>query len=931
MKHNLLRMAQYSFCIGFFSLQVHFGLAQNPKHPDDTKFKVSPELRELKDPPITARSRTLRVPIGPQKINLLQIIDGYVAIDAVAEGPDGQELLRQLQQLGLKNGAFYKRVVSGFFPIDKIDDLENVRTLHMVSAAYKVEHVGAVTSQGDSALLANVARKNFMVNGEGSKVGIISDSYGVDRAGVAAGIASGDLPANTEVLLDFPTGTDEGRAMAEIVHDVAPAAKIAFHTSEGGQATFAAGIQRLAQAGSNIIVDDVIYLAEPMFQDGIIAQSVDEVVQKNVTYFSSAGNNGRQSYQAPFRNSGDSIFIEGEYYGIAHDFGNGDITQSIRIPAGGDFQISFQWADPFFSVSGGTGARTDLDVLFFYNGNYIGGSFAPNTGRDPVEVVGLSVPFLATIEIMITKYAGPDPQLIKWVNFGNAVTLEHITNSSTTYGHSNAQGAIAVGATAWYNTPQFNPSLTRPVINSFSSAGGTPVFITSTGQRTTLDESKIRRKPEVVGPDGGNNTFFDNDTPIDPDNFPNFFGTSASAPHVAAVAALMQDIRNNSLSPAVIKENLILSAIDMDDPLTADFDTGFDFRTGYGFVQATKALETTGTFNCSLSLTTKVRQGMPGNRVGAIDLTVQGGTAPYAYRWNSGAATEDLSRALPGRYTVRVTDATGCSATTTVNVGVMGNSLTLTSSHTNAPRYGTGYGSIDLSVIGGTGPYNFKWNADVATEDLPWATPGLYSVTVTDATGATAYTAVYVSTEGQPLALQTAHNNASSWGADDGSIDLTVIGGVGPYTYKWNAGSEMEDLPRVTPGLYVVTVTDATGATATLSVRVGVKGTSTVIATRKFDTELDLFPVTEAKTNLTAYPNPVANRANIALTLAQDSEYSLDVYDLKGSLVKNLKRGKTLKNNTVEAVWEPQAIAKGIYIVRLKTQHEIQNLRLVVE
>ncbi|GEO02686.1 hypothetical protein AAE02nite_03500 [Adhaeribacter aerolatus] len=993
-----------------FYFQIQTGYTQSPKYTDGNKYKVSADLRELNNAPVNARMR--KALTGPQKLDLLQIEDGYVAIDAVAEGTDGQALLRQLESLGLKKGVFYKRIVSGYFPVDKIDELEQVKALHKVSPAYKLQHgAGAVTTQGEAALAADKARQQFKVSGVGSKVGVISDSYSSDPAGVAAGISSGDLPADAQILLDAVGGTDEGRGMAEIIHDVAPGAKIAFHTALGGQAVFANGIQKLAQAGCNIIVDDVIYYGEPMFQDGIIAQAVDEVVKKDIAYFSAAGNNNRQSYQSPFRNSGQEVVANGINFGVAHDFGNGDITQTIQIPAGGTFVIPFQWDDPFYSVSGGTGARSDLDVLVFFNGSLLINlsSTEYNINRDPYEIVGVSNPFPTdiNIEIVITKFEGPDPRIIKWIDFGEGTPLEHHTKSSTIYGHSNAQGAITVGATAWFNTPGFNPNLTRPVINSFSSAGGTPILYTSAGQRTAPN---IRQKPEVVGPDGGNTTFFGNDHSEDADTFPNFFGTSAAAPHVAAVAALMQESRRNSLSPAAIAKNLISSAIDMNDPLTPGFDTGFDYQTGYGFVQATKALETTLTYGCNLSLTTKVTQAQPGwnwpNGVGAIDLTVLGGTGPYTYRWNSGTATEDLPKATPGLYSVTVTDATGCSATTTVNVGVIDTPLTVTSSHTNVSRYGAADGSIDLSVIGGTGPYTFKWNAGaanedlsrvthglytvwvidatgdsaytavyvsaykeplalqtahnpasrsgaddgsidltviggvapytyrwnagVATEDLPRATPGLYTVTVTDATGATVTTSVYVSVKGQPLALRASHTDASDWGKDDGSIDLTIVGGVAPYKVKWNAGSAMEDLPRVLPGIYKVTVTDAKGATATLTVEVGVRGTKSLLAARKPDTALALNTNPDKKTSLTAYPNPVNNKATIAVTLSQSGDYALEVYDLKGSLIKTLKQGKAQAGKTVEAEWEPQTTAKGIYLLRLKTQHEVQNLRLMV-
>ncbi|NML65271.1 S8 family serine peptidase [Hymenobacter sp. RP-2-7] len=576
--------------------------AQDAKY-SGAKFKAATELRELADSKAANRPKTTTrttKSAEPEKIDLLQIQDGYVVIDAAATSADGHQLLQQLQQLGLKQGSVYGRVVSGLFPIDKVGQLERVETLRFATPAYQPMHnVGLVTSQGDASLMADKARATYGVSGAGSKVGVISDSYGSIAGGPAAGVASGDLPADVQVLADITGGTDEGRAMAEIVHDVAPGAQIAFHTANLGQAGFASGIGKLADAGCNIVVDDVIYFAEPMFQDGIIAQAVDQVVARNVPYFSAAGNQARQSYQATFKNSGKEILAaDGSSYGVAHDFGGGDITQSVRIPAGGTLRLSFQWAQPFYTVSGGTGAQTDLDLLVLVNGvvRTSLSSLRDNIGGDPFEFISISFSTATTVELAIVKYAGPDPGLMKYVNFGSstAVPTEYVTNSSTVFGHANATSAVAVAASPWYNTPVFNTNITRPVVESFSSQGGTPVFITTAGVNTGYDDSKIRRKPVVTGPDGGNNTFFGSDTSLDPDAYPNFFGTSAAAPHVAAVAALMQEAARNRLTPVDVTNLLTATAQDMDDPFTPEFDTGFDFRTGYGFVQADKAVLVAG-------------------------------------------------------------------------------------------------------------------------------------------------------------------------------------------------------------------------------------------------------------------------------------------------------------------------------------------------
>ncbi len=539
---------------------------------------------------------------GLSIVDQTQIRDGLIAIDATANEVDGQVLLNDLQSLGLEDGQYYQRIVSGYFPISKLSLLRNVATLRFARPSYKpLFTAGKVTSQGDKAMRADVARQTYNVTGAGSKVGVLSDSYNALK-GAADGVASNDLPPNVQVLSDVAAGTDEGRAMAEIVHDVAPGANIAFHTANGGQVNFALGILRLAQAGCNVIVDDVFYYAEPFFQDGIIAQIVDRVTKEfNVSYFSSAGNHGRDSYTSSFRNSGKLPpgLPDFPLKGSAHDFGNGKITQRIIIAPGSTFRCIFQWSDPYYSqsiLSGGvSGAKTDMDLLVYIGGVLIpqASSYGNNIGNDPFE--GQFITNTGTtplvLEIALVKVEGPDPAVIKWINFNNGdtgVQAEFATNSSTTAGHANAEKAIAVGASRYDATPVFNPALQTPTIRSFSSAGGTPILFTEYGQPFPI---RVRLKPEIVAPDGGNNTFFPSTrNDFENDGFPNFSGTSASAPHAAAVAALLQEKARFNMSPDDIKKRLEVTAIDMDDPLTPGFDVGFDFRTGYGFIQADKAL-----------------------------------------------------------------------------------------------------------------------------------------------------------------------------------------------------------------------------------------------------------------------------------------------------------------------------------------------------
>ncbi|MEQ8973481.1 MAG: S8 family serine peptidase [Coleofasciculus sp. C1-SOL-03] len=528
---------------------------------------------------------------------LLQTYDNNVVIDAVAAS-DVNSLLSDLQGLGLQNTSTFGSLVSGMLPIEALASAAQLESLKFAKPAYKpITNVGRTTSQANAALRADIAREQFGVDGTGVTIGVLSDSF--NFSGTAAeDVASGDLPSGINVLKDLPNdgslgdifGIDEGRAMMQLIHDVAPGADLAFHTAAFNETDFAQGILALADAGADIIVDDIFYPTEPMFQDGVIAQAIDTVVDQGVSYFSAAGNDARQSYESAF--NGSNLFeplVGGEF----HDFDSGvgvDIFQSLTIPENSGFGISFQWDSPFFSVSGGAGSLNDLDIFLFDESgtNIVASSVNQNVGNDAVELFSFfNDGSLGTdaFNLAISKVEGLDPGLMKYILFGEGTLNEYDTASGTVFGHPNARGAEAVGAAFYQDTPEFgvDPALLEP----FSSAGPTPILFDTAGNR--LANPEIRLKPEIIAVDGTNTTFFPPPflDPRDPegDGFPNFFGTSAAAPHAAAVAALMLDAAPDT-SPSEIYRILETTALDMESP-------GFDFDSGFGLIQADRAVAAT--------------------------------------------------------------------------------------------------------------------------------------------------------------------------------------------------------------------------------------------------------------------------------------------------------------------------------------------------
>ena len=563
--------------------------------------------------------------------------DGFVKIDAVASN-DADDLAATLAALGGRKISAYHRTVSAELHPTKLANLAASDHLAFARPSLVATEVGLVDSQGDRSMGTDMIRANFGgLDGKGLTIGVLSDSFACDP-GLLGGPryttpeedkANDDIPTDFDFVEDIladdiaPGCIDEGRAMAQLIHDVVPGADIKFHTAFGGQADFAGGIVELALAGADVIVDDVIYFAEPMLQDGIIAQAADEVARLGVPYYSSNGNRARDAFQSEYRavDTGDGIF---------HDFDPGpgvDTLNEVQLNGALQTNLTFNWDNPNFSVSGAPGAETDVDVIMFDSaGNRVPDCFEfaaefgffpllcqfqftdggvpidGGNGGDAIELVSL-VDFsfgAETVQIGFETQSGPAPSFIKFVVFGGGfAAAEYAIDAPSGFGHNNAAGAEGVGAAAFYFTEEFiGDPQTRQLrseagesecipacLNNFSSAGGTPIYFDTEGNR--LPEPEVRLKPGITGPDGGNTSFFFSDTSrddddgdgeflgaLDPDEFPNFFGTSASAPHVAAVAAILLDSEKSRIKAG--NGRFRMCHLDDDDDSDSDSDSDSD-------------------------------------------------------------------------------------------------------------------------------------------------------------------------------------------------------------------------------------------------------------------------------------------------------------------------------------------------------------------
>jgi hypothetical protein len=582
-----------------------------------------------------------------------------VAVDAVTRG-DPQRLKAALLGLGLQRAAVYGNDVGGLLPVSQISAAAARDELVSLRAAMWHTRAGPVTSQGDFAQGSVALRAaNSSVTGAGVTVGVISDSFNCyayyaanpasyTQFGISSyhpappnGVAnppdatqdeaSGALPASVHVVqeadcanfggpLQLPD-SDEGRAMLQIVHDVAPGASLAFYGLTGGEADFANGVAALANAGARVEADDIGFFDEPFFQDGIISQAIDGVATRAsspVAYFVAAGNDGELSYENTtpgFNTLSASPPNAGE---MLLNFDASGATTTVSLPLtiasfipGELAALVVEWDQPYATsgqIGDGPGATSQIDVcitappggdqILNLNGQAATCTGPNAIGTDPVQVLILANPANSgantpseTINIQIGLVNGSHaPGRIKLVleDDGAGSTINQFnTSSPTIQGHANDANAGTVGAAFYGHTPRCG--VTPAVLDGYSSAGGDPVLFDAAGSAQT---AVIRQKPDFVGPDGVNNTFLGQPGTFGYTNgisecvingaFPSFFGTSAATPHVAAVAALLMQY-NSGLTPAQIYTVLRNTA----SPMGATPN----LNAGYGFIQADQAIK----------------------------------------------------------------------------------------------------------------------------------------------------------------------------------------------------------------------------------------------------------------------------------------------------------------------------------------------------
>ena len=491
-------------------------------------------------------------------------------------------------------------------PSDAIDAAAALSWVVVIAPAERLApDSGAFTSEG--VVLHKTAQANSLgFTGAGVTVGVISDGV----SNLADAQALGDLPPTVNVL-NAGSG-NEGTAMLEIVHDLAPGAALAFHGTGGGVASHVTALNALAAAGARVITEDIPFDAEPAFQKGAATTAAESLAAGGFSIHSSAGNLGAtHSARVPAISTGTgpdgvtSGFVGCPFSPTqAVNIATGN-TFDVSVGGGGTISATLQWSEPrAIFPTPGRGGFTDLD-LFIMDSTATTCLATATNGQgggigDTIEQASWTNPgapnTAATVKLVVnvfgTSSAVAPPTIdLRWRG-GSAL------DSPTRAGSLNPDSNYTFGATSAAAANASNPATNNPAnipIEGFSAGGPVQLFSTTicpngaaggctgvAGAPGTTTGGPTWTAADGVSVSGVGNFGSGNCPAISPGDC-RFFGTSAATPHAAGVAALVLESLGGAATPFQINDAMAQTATDRGTP-------GFDNVWGWGVLNALAAV-----------------------------------------------------------------------------------------------------------------------------------------------------------------------------------------------------------------------------------------------------------------------------------------------------------------------------------------------------
>jgi hypothetical protein len=485
------------------------------------------------------------------KVKNQKRVQVYIRLSS-AEEPDINELKALNVEIEVVNTQLKKaQAWVEISQLAALSQLANVEEINTPSFAYS--RAGGANTEGDAILKANLLR-DLGFSGQGIRVGIVSDgsndwTSARDSADLPSSLRRfGSCTTQPEIIESCQSerSCNEGTAMAEIIHDLAPSAELAV-AAASTTLEFIQGINQLASVfKADIIVDDLGFYMEPYFEDGDVAKAV-AALPSDILFISAAGNNGNNHYEADFKRFPTPNFE-------AHDFSSNDDKMGIIIPARSFVLAFLQWNEKFDAPS------SDYDLFITTNTIILGSGTndQSQTGSKAIEIACASNPSSTNLNltqtfVQIRQENGLDKRLEMFL-VGSPL-IEFPVPEGSIFGHSGLTRTLSVAAINAVETGNDD-------IATYSSRGPS---------RIDFPNQQNRPKPDLTAIDGvtvsGAGGFSTT-----------FFGTSAAAPHVAGIAAQLMSSSDRANAKTVHKA-LTRGALDLGP-------SGFDSTYGFGLVDA---------------------------------------------------------------------------------------------------------------------------------------------------------------------------------------------------------------------------------------------------------------------------------------------------------------------------------------------------------